>query len=76
MPRRHAITMRFISEATGHPLHRVRYVVRSRRIEPARRAGQQYLFTTQQMNRIALELDRARCDPRGDGGGRPHSQDQ
>lgn len=73
MPRRHAITMRLISETTGHPLHRVRYVVRTRRILPMQTAGRQYLFSRRQMARIATELDRARRDPRGDGGGRPRS---
>ncbi len=65
------ITMRAIAEATGFPLHRVRYIVSSRGVSPSRRAGQVFVFSEVQRDFIVSELHRAQADPRGNATTRP-----
>src|SRR5262245_23054546 len=45
-----------IARRLGEPLHRVAYVIRSRNIQPARRAGCLRLFSEDQVAHIAAEL--------------------
>lgn len=45
-----------IATALGVPLHRVEYVIRSRNIQPAARAGSLRVFTRTDIARIEREL--------------------
>ncbi|NLS92036.1 MAG: MerR family transcriptional regulator [Planctomycetaceae bacterium] len=51
-----------ISRRTGQPVHRIEYVIRSRDIRPAGRAGNLRVFTEADVNRIASELERIDAD--------------
>ncbi|MHC4676123.1 MAG: hypothetical protein ACYTBZ_26835 [Planctomycetota bacterium] len=66
-----AITMSLIAKMTGYPLHRVKYIVRSRRIRPHMKAGKVFVFSPSQMEFIHKELVKAEADPRGTNAGRP-----
>jgi hypothetical protein len=45
-----------IARRLGHPVHRVEYVIRSRRIRPTGRAGNCRVFAEEDIIRIATEL--------------------
>jgi hypothetical protein len=65
----HSVTYASVGEIarrTGYPLHRVEYVIRSRRIEPTGRAGNVRVFTDAEVDRIASELRRIDAE-KGDG---------
>jgi predicted transcriptional regulator len=47
-----------ISRRTGYPIHRVRYVIESRGIRPASRAGIANVYTEADVQHIASELRR------------------
>jgi hypothetical protein len=47
-----------IARRLGEPVHRVEYVIRSRKIRPATRAGNYRLFAGEDVRRIADELQR------------------
>ncbi len=47
-----------VARRTGYPLHKVEYVIRSRNIEPAGRAGTARVFSDAAVERIASELRR------------------
>lgn len=53
-----------IARQTGYPIHRVEYVIRSRNIRPASRAGNVRVFTEADVEHIAHEL-RAIDEERG-----------
>ena len=54
-----------IAERYGVPVHRVQYVVKSRQIRPAARAGRVRLFDHQALGQIKLALEATA----GEGGG-------
>lgn len=60
-----------IAERLKVPVHRVQYVVRSRRIRPVARAARLRLFDADAINRIEAELSRidATTAERAEGGG-------
>ncbi len=47
-----------IARRLGEPNHRIEYVIRSRKIEPSGLAGNLRVFTEDDVQRIAGELDR------------------
>jgi hypothetical protein len=51
-----------IARRLGVPLHRVEYVIRSRRIEPTGKAGNAYVYSDADVDRIASELRRIERD--------------
>ena len=53
-----APTIGEISRRTGYPIHRVRYVIESRGIRPASRAGIANVYTEADVQHIASELRR------------------
>ena len=53
-----ALTIGEIARRLGHPPHRVEYVIDSRGIRPASRAGHIRVFTEADLSRIASELRR------------------
>jgi len=59
-------TVGSIAEQLGVPVHRIRYVIESRRIEPSGRAGNARIFTDADVERIASELRRIERDREGD----------
>ncbi len=50
-------TVGLIAENLGVPVHRVEYVLRTRNIKPAHRAGALRIFTLEQVDRIAEEIE-------------------
>jgi DNA-binding transcriptional MerR regulator len=54
-----------IARQNSVPIHRVEYVVRSRRIVPAAKAGNARVFDDAQVARIAAELRRIARDREG-----------
>lgn len=52
----HALTVGEIARRLHAPVHRVEYVIRSRAIRPASRAGNARIFTDADMERIGYEL--------------------
>ncbi len=55
-----------IARRLGVALHRVEYVIRARRIEPTGRAGNAFVYSEADVERIAAELRRMDA---GKGGG-------
>ena len=53
-----ASTVGVIARQYGVPVHRVEYVIRSRNIKPASRAGSAYVFTEADVQFIGSELRR------------------
>jgi DNA-binding transcriptional MerR regulator len=47
-----------IARRLGVEVHRVEYVIRTRRVTPAGRAGNALVYTDQDVERIASELNR------------------
>jgi DNA-binding transcriptional MerR regulator len=58
-------TVGSIAERLGVPVHRIRYVIESRRIEPTGRAGNARIFTDSDVERIASELKRIEREREG-----------
>ncbi len=61
-----------IAQRLGEPLHRVEYVIRSRHIRPAHRAGHVRIFTEADVATVREELRRIDARRQGesnDGGG-------
>ena len=54
----HLPTVGEISRRTGEPVHRIEYVIRSRDIRPAGRAGNLRVFSEADVEHIASELRR------------------
>lgn len=54
-----------IARRLGVPVHRVEYVLRARRIEPAGRAGNAYVYSDADVDRIASELRRMDAERSG-----------
>jgi len=52
------LTVGEIARRLGCPLHRVEYLIRSRHIRPASRAGLLRVFSPEDMRRIASDLNR------------------
>ena len=46
-----------IAERSGHPSHRVKYVLLSRAIKPVKRVGNVRLFSEEQYERVVAELE-------------------
>lgn len=61
----HLPTVGEISRRTGAPVHRIEYVIRSRDIQPAGRAGNLRVFTEADVQHIASELQRIDADRGG-----------
>lgn len=55
-----------IARRSRAPIHRVEYVIRSRRIQPAGRAGNCRVFSEAAVDRIASELRRIDAERGGD----------
>ena len=53
-----ALTLAEIARRLGEPLHRVAYVVRTRELHPAKRAGNCRLFSEADVELVATELRR------------------
>ena len=51
-------TVGSIADRLGVPIHRIRYIIESRRIEPSGRAGNARVFTAADVDQIARELRR------------------
>jgi hypothetical protein len=47
-----------IARRTGSPVHRIEYIIRSRKFRPARIAGNCRIFSDEAVQRIAAELER------------------
>jgi hypothetical protein len=62
-----APTVGVIARRLGEPLHRIEYVIRSRRLQPAGRAGNLRVFSESDIVFIAGEL--RRMDARREGAG-------
>jgi hypothetical protein len=58
-------TLGEIARRLKQPIHRVEYVIRSRRIQPAGVAGNARIFSEPDVQRIANELKRIDRDRRG-----------
>ena len=56
-----------IARRLGVPLHRVEYVICSRRLHPCSRAGHARVFTEADVDHIASELRRIERDREGGG---------
>jgi len=54
------LTVGEIAQRLGVPLHRVEYLIRSRRIVPASRAGNVRVFAEDDVLRLAKELAQSR----------------
>ncbi len=55
-------TVGAIAQRLNEPLHRIEYVIRSRRIEPVARAGNARIFSETQIQHIESELTRIDAD--------------
>jgi DNA-binding transcriptional MerR regulator len=58
-------TVGSIADRLGVSVHRIRYVIASRKIKPSGRAGQARVFTEADVNRIACELSRIEAEKGG-----------
>jgi len=58
-------TVGSIAGRLGVPVHRIRYVIESRRIEPTGRAGNARIFTDADVEQIASELRRIEREREG-----------
>lgn len=62
-----APTVGEIARRLGEPLHRIEYVIRSRQIQPAARAGNARIFTDADVDHIRSELRRIDEERAGEG---------
>lgn len=65
-PRRSA-TIGEIARRTGYPAHKVAYVIRTRGLEPAERAGNLRVFSESDVQFIGCELRRIEAERVGGG---------
>ena len=65
-PRRSA-TIGEIARRTGYPVHKVTYVIRTRGLEPAERAGNLRVFSESDVQFIGSELRRIEAERVGGG---------
>lgn len=54
-----------IARRIGQPLHRVEYVIRSRRLQPTRLAGNARIFSEADVEHIAAEIRRIDAEREG-----------
>lgn len=61
-------TVGSIADRLGVPIHRIRYIIESRRIEPTGKAGNARVFTDADVDLIASVLNRIQREREGNHG--------